>query len=290
MVGQLLVFVSPSQRGRAARVVPRCVGAHPAVSVLSSAAPRALLPIEVLPVPKNNNLLSEASRACAGKEGQPCLFPRNGTYLLRGWHERSMTCMPLPDRPSDELFCARPILEESDAGLGHRREEEALNSTTSNSSTSKVMVVKCPIGACDSNNTCRQNRTGPVCGFCKPGYSMNANGCSAQPCPAEEELHTLRWLVGVVFSVLFLAAYLALALRPVLPELDWLLARLTQGLVSLLSNVLCYQDVNKDVGGGVLEVIRIGKWLISKFSALRTLSQMSARLSILSPHVHPWHF
>jgi Ca2+-binding EF-hand superfamily protein len=212
--------------------------------------------------------LPEASLACAGRAGQACLFPREGLYWLDGWQERSMTCMPLPGG-GDELFCARPILVERDAS-SRRQLQKALNSNASNSSTAKAMVVKCPIGACDNNNTCRQNRTGPVCGFCKPGYSMNANGCSAKPCPSGEELQTVRWLAGAIFFTLFFAAWVALSLKPVLPELEWLMARLLQGIVSMLSHLVCFYDANGDVGGGVLGILKFFKWFLKSIGGFNT--------------------
>ena len=211
--------------------------------------------------------LPEASIACASKAGRPCLFPSEGSYALAGWKHRSMTCSLLPGG-GDELFCARPLMVESDASLRRQKGDSLGASSSSNGSTSRALVVKCPIGACDSNQTCRQNRTGPVCGFCKPGYSMNADGCSEQPCPPEEEIRTVRWFVGTLVSLVFLLAYLSLSFRPVAPELDWLLARFFQGLVGLLSNMVCFYDANGDVGGGFMQVFELGKWALSKFNGL----------------------
>ena len=265
--------------------MPHCVNCDPRATCPGGDIVEAVAGywrVQLLQWGTTHEYMPEASIACAGKEGQPCLFPSDGTYLLGGWHERSMTCMPLPGSSPDELFCARAVLVESESRMSHRRQpDQDLNSTTSNASASKAMVVKCPIGACDSNNTCLQNRTGPVCGFCKPGYSMNADGCSAQPCPAEEELQPLRWFVGAVFLIVFVATYLALSFRPVLPELDWLLARLMQGIVSLLSHLVCCHDANGDVGGGLMEVLDMGKWFLSRFGGISTRSKMSGHLFLL---------
>ena len=73
-----------------------------------------------------------------------------------------------------------------------------------------------------------QNRTGPACGFCKPGFSMNAEGCSAEPCPPEEELRKLEIAAMVIFGVVAVLAWFALVARPVCPEFDWLMARMMQ--------------------------------------------------------------
>lgn len=97
---------------------------------------------------------------------------------------------------------------------------------------------------------------------------MNADGCSEQPCPPEEEIRTVRWFVGTLVSLVFLLAYLSLSFRPVAPELDWLLARFFQGLVGLLSNMVCFYDANGDVGGGFMQVFELGKWALSKFNGL----------------------
>jgi hypothetical protein len=236
--------------------------------------------IQLLRWGTTHEYLPEASIACAGKEGRACLFPREGSYALGGWQERSMACMQLPGG-GEELFCARPLLANDShlrrqAGAGEALDE----SSSSNGSTTRAIVVKCPIGACDSNQTCKQNRTGPVCGFCKPGYSMNADGCSEQPCPPEEELQAVRWFVGVIFIIAVLVAYLALSFRPVTPELDWLLARALQGLVGLLSSLVCFSDADGDVGGGFMQVLELGRWALAKINGLGALSQMSADLCV----------
>jgi hypothetical protein len=96
---------------------------------------------------------------------------------------------------------------------------------------------------------------------------MNSDGCSAEPCPPEEELQRLRVTVGVIVSVMFLITYFALAWRPVVPEWDWILARALQGMSACLSHFLCYTDAQGDVGGGVEEVVHLFKWLVSKAGA-----------------------
>jgi uncharacterized membrane protein (DUF485 family) len=96
---------------------------------------------------------------------------------------------------------------------------------------------------------------------------MNSDGCSAEPCPSEEELRELRVMVVVIVTVIFLIAYFTLAWRPVLPEWDWILGRALQGISACLSQFVCFGDAQGDVGGGVLEVVRLFKWLLSKAGA-----------------------
>ena len=96
---------------------------------------------------------------------------------------------------------------------------------------------------------------------------MNSNGCSAEPCPAEEELQKLRVTVVVIVTVTFFVAYFALAWRPVVPEWDWILVRALQGISACLSYFVCCRDAEGDVGGGALEVVGLFKWLFSKARA-----------------------
>ena len=98
---------------------------------------------------------------------------------------------------------------------------------------------------------------------------MNSDGCSAEPCPPEEELQRLRVTVGVIVTVMFLITYFALAWRPVVPELDWILARALQGMSAGLSHLLCYTDAEGDVGQSVLEIVHLFKWLFSKAGAFQ---------------------
>ena len=81
-------------------------------------------------------------------EGRPCLFPSEGFVLFQQWKEEQMTCRPLPGG-GDDLFCARPIQRQ-----GH-------TTSSLDGNDSRVHIVRCPTGACASNNTCLTNRTGP---------------------------------------------------------------------------------------------------------------------------------
>jgi len=81
-------------------------------------------------------------------EGSPCLFPNEGFVPFGRWKEEQMTCRKLLGG-GDDLFCARPT---------KRRGRTA---TSLDGNVSRVHIVRCPIGACASNNTCLTNRTGP---------------------------------------------------------------------------------------------------------------------------------
>jgi len=41
----------------------------------------------------------------------------------------------------------------------------------------RTVLLRCPLGACGPNNTCKANRVGPVCGYCAPGAVMTGAGC-----------------------------------------------------------------------------------------------------------------
>jgi hypothetical protein len=73
---------------------------------------------------------------------------------------------------------------------------------------------------------------------------MNADGCSAEPCPPEEELRKLEIAAMVIFGVVALVAWFALVARPVCPEFDWLIARLMQVRE-------CSGAEGRPVGGGL---------------------------------------
>ena len=51
----------------------------------------------------------------------------------------------------------------------------------------RAVLLRCPLGACGENNTCKANRVGPLCGYCAPGAVMTSTGCGGttggQPCP-----------------------------------------------------------------------------------------------------------
>jgi hypothetical protein len=178
--------------------------------------------------------------AChVGDDDKVCLFPE-GSFARSGWTEATMRCMRLPGG-GDELFCARPAVRRAP-----RRQEDfdSEASTTVGNKTSKVWVFRCPPGACGANNTCLQNRTGPVCGYCKPGFAMQTDGCSAELCPSEAELRPYKILLWVVLSLIILIFYLAFVARPALPEVDWLLSRALQGIIGCLYLLIPARSVN----------------------------------------------
>ena len=172
-----------------------------------------------------------------------CLFPE-GSFVRSGWTEGAggkgtMRCTRLPGG-GDELFCARATAQKAT-----RREQDAASNATT-AVTSTVWVFRCPVGACANNNTCLQNRTGPVCGFCQPGFAMQTDGCSAQVCPSEQTLLPYRILLSVGLGLIVFILYISFVARPVLPELDWLLSRALQGAVFCISNATCVSDTQSD--------------------------------------------
>ena len=147
------------------------------------------------------------------EEGAVCLFPDEGAYLLGGWKEQTMTCLKL----GDNLVCARP--KESGRVDTETNEYSQNASSGGGGEGRRALILSCPIGACSSSNVCKQNRTGPVCGICREGYAMNADGCSAAQCPSEDDLRPLRALVVAVVTTLTFVMYFHFW-RPVVPEID----------------------------------------------------------------------
>jgi hypothetical protein len=55
--------------------------------------------------------------------------------------------------------------------------------------------------------------------------------------------------VTCMAGILFFLVYLLLSCRPVLPELDFLIARMMQGIMGLLGGLVCVGDSQDDAGG-----------------------------------------
>jgi hypothetical protein len=182
-----------------------------------------------------------------------CLFPE-GLFVRSGWSDNAglggtMRCMRLPGG-GDQLFCARATAQRAT-----RRQQDADSNATNATTTvgnamsgvyDSVYLFRCPVGACDSNNRCLQNRTGPVCGFCKPGFAMQTDGCSSKICPTDAELYQLKLVVGVLVILFLSIFYLAFIARPVLPELDWLLTHFFNGCLLLLRSIACLGNTKGD--------------------------------------------
>ena len=116
-------------------------------------------------------------------EHETCLFPDQGWTLFAAWKETTMSCIKLPGG-GGELFCARllPVVSAS------RRTSTSNLSAVNATDAVRASVLRCPVGAWGVNNTCKGNRTGPVCGYCLPGYAMEVDGCSAKKCPRKKIL------------------------------------------------------------------------------------------------------
>jgi hypothetical protein len=70
------------------------------------------------------------------------------------------------------------------------------------SQNSPALVYPCPPGACEAGNVCKDNRMGPVCGLCKPGYILTAGGCS--DC-RNADLQKHKLIAAIIFFVLVTA-------------------------------------------------------------------------------------
>ena len=85
--------------------------------------------------------------------------------MLGGWQSESpMTCRRLPGGGEDQLFCARStqFLNLRREGLSSGANGTGAQTNEGESSTQNgarvLQVFRCPVGACDANNTCLQNR------------------------------------------------------------------------------------------------------------------------------------
>jgi len=95
----------------------------------------------------------------------------------------------------------------------------------------------------------------------------------------QEELLNLKILVGVVAGIGILLLWFTLAMRPVVPEADWLLAHMLRWFSTVIHRCMCFQGAasgGEELGemgfGGVTSVfeksLAPAKWLKSKAQAL----------------------
>jgi len=199
--------------------------------------------------------ISESS--CESKKpGDSCLFPK-GYFLLGGSWGEPMYCTNI----SVGLVCARVS----------KGKERRTNDTDAESKDARAIILRCPPGSCDANNNCLQNRTGPVCGFCKPGFAMTSGGCSEEQCPDEEQLRPFRVAAMTLFVLAALSFYLFLCWRTVFVRVDWFFAQIISALVQVLTYFACFSnstgdgaDAASSIGALVSCLFSGAKWLLSK--------------------------
>ena len=222
--------------------------------------------------------LDVAADVCktADDEGSECLFP-TGYHLLGEWQDAPMHCMHLPE-VSSGLVCARKASGSRRAAGATGTSTAALSNATQNSGTARV--YRCVLGACDANNTCAQQRIGPMCGRCSPGFAMTTQGCSAAKCPSEAAIAPLRTLAIVLAVVFAWMLWHVLSWDPVVPETRWLIARILTSLTAILSTLLCFQDTRGDGAETVTgcsqvtpKVTETVSWVLGKFKWVKRLWQ-----------------
>jgi len=236
---------------------------------------------------------SDVCEAADAQEGIECLFPA-GSHLLKAWNDEPMFCTHLPE-VSDSLVCARLAPFTSNSSSLRRAKGASKTSGTTDGSVERnesfvddgtaefvgsARIYPCVLGACDSNNTCNQDRVGPLCGMCSPGYSMTTEGCSAAICPPEEELRPWRILSMAVGGILVLLLWWAFCWRPVAPEVDWLIASVLQGVLTIMSSFMCFSNTQgdgADVAGGCSDLLStfwdVIAWIMDKLKAANAFWQ-----------------
>jgi hypothetical protein len=172
--------------------------------------------------------LDSASDVCqveGAEEGTECLFP-SGIIATKTWSDNPMRCTLLP-QVSSGLVCARQLTAQladrrktsnkdtddqlDDADLINTEDSQDEDCSAEIGSTcGSARVYRCSLRTCDMNNTCFQNRTGPLCGMCLPGFAMTTEGCSSASCPTEEELHLWRGVAIAVIILVFLVGWFIL--------------------------------------------------------------------------------
>jgi len=97
-------------------------------------------------------------------------------------------------------------------------------------------------------------------------------------CPFQEELERLQIFYGTVAALCIFLLWFMLAMRPVVPESDWVLARLLQWLSMVLAFAICLKnesDDSEEVGETFTFFAEISKtvmgivyWIVDKATGL----------------------
>jgi hypothetical protein len=199
---------------------------------------------------------SDVCQAEGAKEGTVCLFPA-GLNLMKTWADRPMWCTRLP-QVSTGLVCAREVstqltdrrLKASTTKANLTIKDGGGDSTefcsTEEGNCGSARLYRCPERACSAGNACLQNRTGPLCGSCSAGFAMTTEGCSATICPSEEELRPIRAIAFSAGALMLLIIWFIVSWRPVVPEVEFAIARLLQSMTFLLAWCLCFNDAQSE--------------------------------------------
>jgi len=204
--------------------------------------------------------LHAASDMCQeAQEGVECLFPV-GFHVLQKWSDAPMHCTRLPE-VSTGLVCARPsnntLQRRTAFANGRAFQDPTLD-------VGIARIYRCMPGACDSNNSCGQNRTGPLCGFCSPGYAMTTQGCSRSVCASQRELTPMRMTLIICTSVCVLVLWFIMSWRPVVPEVDAVGARVFSSISGMACGYKCFKCFDSSHGtilGGLKDKVKTtGAW------------------------------
>lgn len=101
-------------------------------------------------------------------EGSVCLYP-GGTILISSDWGEVMHCTST----SIGKVCARNVT---------RRVGTWRSSSLTSEITIRANILRCPSKSCGPNNVCLNNRTGPLCGYCSPGFAMKPEGGCSKVC------------------------------------------------------------------------------------------------------------
>jgi len=185
-----------------------------------------------------SDVIEVFSEAECREEGSVCMFPENSPR--RSDWGKPMRCISIDKK----LHCGR-----RKGRIERRSGARRSNGTADHLYGSKAQIFRCPRDrgqACGAANECLNNRTGPLCGYCLPGYSMTARGCSATKCLDEEQLAPIRTATIVFCAALAVSMWVALSWRPVFSTLDSLIAKMLSGLAACLFCGVLAQDTRGD--------------------------------------------
>jgi hypothetical protein len=159
------------------------------------------------------------------------------TYLLARVSNASMQCKPCPIGARCTGGNSLEAQEGYFLSIQHGPGLQSAGGANLSFEVIGAAIFRCPPESCGENNSCKGDRVGPVCGLCPHQWALTTSGCLV--CPPDERLAALRVVVYAVVAVLLLLLWVFLSWRPLLPQVDAVLARFGQMLGMCFKSVLC---------------------------------------------------
>lgn len=212
-----------------------------------------------------------------------CIPCKDGYYLLQpSFANLSVACLPCPIGG----YCPGGDIVISQEGYWRRDVDHIFNrALSSNSSIRHAEIFRCSPNACQGNNQCRNNATGPVCGVCRAGWAFTSNGCVQ--CPPESIIAPIRDVAIALFLVTFCIFWYRVSWRALIPELGFLSTIFTR-LVKCFSLCFGAKGDADDIANMFSSIRDKFTWLIglsSKYNVTQYLKIFISYFQVLSSFV-----